>query len=246
VTSPAILTETSDQIGQLWTPAFCHKATHMCDKHLSISRYQAYNQIHTSATPTNNRQTNKDSGQLKETTKHQKRKETLPGLTSPCCIFSTRAVASGRRRRPFTFRRPVPKQTPQTRDPRPKHWGHSTNSYVSLARLRFRARHFPVPPHMSQGVTPVPAHSRHLGTPSGRPVHPNNPCNSTMDCSSPHPPDNTNETKTTTQRANAPSDLDLDQHQRNNINNNTRGQGTTKKKQQTQTWLCALIFLPKD
>ena len=86
----------------------------------------------------------------------------LPGRSSPCCILCTSLVASGRRRMPFTFRRPVPKQTPQTRTPLPKHWGHSTNSYVSLARFLFKALHLPVPPHISHGVAPVPAHSIHL------------------------------------------------------------------------------------
>ena len=90
------------------------------------------------------------------------KKDVRPGRSSPCCIFCTSLVASGRRKMPFTFLSPVPKQTPQMRTPRPKHWGHSTNSYVSLARLRFKALHFPVPPHISQGVAPVPAHSIHL------------------------------------------------------------------------------------
>ena len=56
----------------------------------------------------------------------------VPGRSSPCCIFSTRPVASGRLSRPRTLRSPVPKQTPHTRTPRPKQFGHSTNSYVSL------------------------------------------------------------------------------------------------------------------
>ena len=87
-----------------------------------------------------------------------------PGRSSLCCIFWTRPVASGRLSRPRTLRSPVPKHTPHTRTPRPKHWGHSTNSYVSFARFLFRARHLPVPPHISQGVAPVPAHSRHRGS----------------------------------------------------------------------------------
>ncbi len=37
----------------------------------------------------------------------------------PTCICCTSAVASGRRSRPLTLRRPVPKHTPQTRTPRP-------------------------------------------------------------------------------------------------------------------------------
>ena len=36
------------------------------------------------------------------------------------------------------------------------------NSYVSFARFLFSALHLPVPPHMSQGTAPVPAHSTHL------------------------------------------------------------------------------------
>lgn len=44
---------------------------------------------------------------------------TSPGCSSPVCIFSTSRAASGRRSRPFTFCRPVPKQRPQMRAPRP-------------------------------------------------------------------------------------------------------------------------------
>jgi hypothetical protein len=35
------------------------------------------------------------------------------------------------------------------------------NSYVSCARLRVSAFHFPVPPHMSHATTPLPPHSKH-------------------------------------------------------------------------------------
>ena len=43
--------------------------------------------------------------------------ETLARMFDP--FFSTKAVASGLLSKPLTFRRPVPKQTPQTREPRP-------------------------------------------------------------------------------------------------------------------------------
>ena len=58
-----------------------------------------------------------------------------PARSSPCCIFCTSSVASGRRSRPLTLRMPVPKHTPHTLTPRPKQFGHSTNSYESLARF---------------------------------------------------------------------------------------------------------------
>ena len=58
----------------------------------------------------------------------QQRRQHSPGISSPCFIFSTSSVDSGRLSRPLTLRCPVPKHTPQTRAPRPKHWGHSVNS----------------------------------------------------------------------------------------------------------------------
>ena len=60
----------------------------------------------------------------------------------------------------------MPKQTPHTRTPRPKHCGHSVNSYVSCARLRLSAFHLPVPPHMSHATTPEPPHSKQSVSPS--------------------------------------------------------------------------------
>jgi len=56
----------------------------------------------------------------------------LPGLSTPVCIFCTSLVASGLRNRPFTFCRPVPKQRPHTRAPRPKHcaWSMCVGVFV--------------------------------------------------------------------------------------------------------------------
>ncbi len=77
---------------------------------------------------------------------------------------NTRPVASGRLSKPLTLRSPLPKQTPHTLTPLLWHWGHSTNSYVELARFLLSTRHRPVPPHISHGTTPVPTHSLHLSS----------------------------------------------------------------------------------
>ena len=41
------------------------------------------------------------------------------------------------------------------------------NRYVSFARFRLNARHFPLPPHISQGTMPAPEHSRQPSSTEG-------------------------------------------------------------------------------